>query len=448
MFYLELNKGIKYFWEKDNVIIAYQGKFIKLNQTASKIFELCIEEKLSINEVIKILSNYYKNEFSKVLKQDTITLINRLLSLGIISEYSKWKIPYDYKVSGSNKIIYNKTKLEGLSMGNNFPTVCKFELTYRCNLKCIHCFIPHYFRAQKELTKKQIKEFLMELHHCGGREILFTGGEIFTRVDVLEIIKLAASFGFEIAISTNGTLLSTQMIKFLKNVNIKQINISVYGDEESYEKITMVKGSYKIMIRNIKEFIDNGVNIALRYILMKPNKDSLKKFVLSEEKLLNSPFIKFKISSGVIEPMKNGDISKTELSLEPKEVLKLKEEYRDIIKKEEPVKNKNFAHSLCIAGRKGFSISPNGKVYPCLSFSNSNFECGDISKEKFSTIWNNSSKLLQFRKIKREDIRECIDCINRPFCLPCLARNYQDTGNILKCSYRHKKIIEMLRGES
>jgi len=78
--------------------------------------------------------------------------------------------------------ICSYNDLEQKACANNIPVYAQMELTYTCNLKCIHCYtVADFF--QKELSNKDVKRIIDQLAELGTLYLALTGGEIFTRKD-------------------------------------------------------------------------------------------------------------------------------------------------------------------------------------------------------------------------------------------------------------------------
>src|SRR5438128_8471981 len=75
------------------------------------------------------------------------------------------------------------------------PVRAMIELTYGCNLRCVHCYNPTH-QAKAELATAQIKALIDQLATAGCLDLAFTGGEIFTRMDLFEILAYAKAKGF------------------------------------------------------------------------------------------------------------------------------------------------------------------------------------------------------------------------------------------------------------
>lgn len=117
--------------------------------------------------------------------------------------------------------------LEMKCVENCIPFNVQFELTYRCNLSCRHCYVVQ--DKQKELTFKEITSILDQLVEMGTFYLCFTGGEIFTRKDIPDILWYAKEKGFFLILLTNGTLITDKEIDELKELGPLGIEISLLG---------------------------------------------------------------------------------------------------------------------------------------------------------------------------------------------------------------------------
>ncbi|MFH1381236.1 MAG: radical SAM protein, partial [Candidatus Omnitrophota bacterium] len=89
---------------------------------------------------------------------------------------------------------------------SKFPLKAMFELTYRCNFRCVHCYVAAD-KKKKELGIEEVKVILDQLKKAGCFHVGFTGGELFLRKDIFKILNYAKQSGFRISILTNGFLI-------------------------------------------------------------------------------------------------------------------------------------------------------------------------------------------------------------------------------------------------
>ena len=93
------------------------------------------------------------------------------------------------------------------------PSRVMFELTYRCNFRCLHCYLSP--DKKKELNTKEVFLVLDQLKDAGTFHIGFTGGEPFLRRDLFQILDHAKKCGFRISLLTNGFLINRDNAKKL-----------------------------------------------------------------------------------------------------------------------------------------------------------------------------------------------------------------------------------------
>jgi len=125
--------------------------------------------------------------------------------------------------------------------------VC-IELTRRCNLRCSMCFQQHnQIRAEDELSLEEIKNVFNKLK---PKTINLTGGEIFIRNDIFDILDYFAAKGITIQnLTTNGTLIDEEKAKrlshFIKRKTVRNVSISFDGKEKTHDIMRGVRGTFK-----------------------------------------------------------------------------------------------------------------------------------------------------------------------------------------------------------
>ena len=107
------------------------------------------------------------------------------------------------------------------------PLVCHFDLTYQCNLNCIHCYVVREDRP--ELSTSEIKDILGQLAQVGTLYLTFSGGEIFTREDFFQIAEYARKLHFALRLMTNGTLIDEQVADRVAALYPDQVSVSIYS---------------------------------------------------------------------------------------------------------------------------------------------------------------------------------------------------------------------------
>ncbi len=231
------------------------------------------------------------------------------------------------------------------------------ELTYGCNLHCVHCYTDCYNQReliQKERTTEEILRTLDELHELGVLWVCFTGGEIFMRKDFRQIYDHAKSKGFLITLFTNGTMFDEAIVDHLKENPPFSIEISCHGaTEETFDGITQVPGSFQRFLKGIELLRCRGLPFKIKTKAMTLNKHELDKIKGFVEGL----GLQFRLTS-TIYPRLNGDLEPCEYRLSPEEIVELEFAERDFDEDDEtcPVEE---------GGGDGLEPPPDDRLFRC-----------------------------------------------------------------------------------
>lgn len=299
------------------------------------------------------------------------------------------------------------------------------ELTYRCNLRCLHCYAVEHDIIHKELSTKQVLNILDQLYDIGVFRLTFTGGEIFIRDDALTIIDYAYKKGFLIDIFSNATLLNEQKIKALASCYIRSFQVSLYSYKSSvHDYITGVKGSFDQTLKMLKLLKKYGISINIKSVMMKENSDDYKGL----EKLADELGASFQTSLYII-PHNNG--CKDNLNCRIKNVDDIEKILSyDLARTNAKsyYKKRNKKDVICNMGKSGISINPFGDIFPCNLLK---IKLGNCISEKICDIWNNSIKLHEIRKLCISNLFNCSMCDKIDYCFFCPGAALAETGNML-----------------
>jgi MoaA/NifB/PqqE/SkfB family radical SAM enzyme len=145
------------------------------------------------------------------------------------------------------------------------------ELTYGCNLRCVHCYNPTH-EAKNELNTAAVKRVLRELAGEGCLRVGFTGGELFTRRDALEILQYARDLGLLLNILTNATMITPALADQISALNVFAVDVSMYGaTAAAYESVTQVRGSFARFVTGLDLLIERRIPVLLKLVLLTPN---------------------------------------------------------------------------------------------------------------------------------------------------------------------------------
>jgi len=150
--------------------------------------------------------------------------------------------------------------------------VVVWNVTRRCNLKCVHCYAQAKDIAfDNELTTQAGKKLIDDLAGFGVPVLLFSGGEPMVRPDLPELAGYAVQMGMRAVISTNGTLITREKARILKDIGLSYVGISLDGMEAVNDRFRGVKGAYAKALDGIRNCQEAGIKVGLRFTINKAN---------------------------------------------------------------------------------------------------------------------------------------------------------------------------------
>ncbi|MDA3787513.1 MAG: 12,18-didecarboxysiroheme deacetylase [Desulfobacula sp.] len=325
-----------------------------------------------------------------------------------------------------------------LQFSKDKKPVVVWNMTRRCNLKCVHCYArSEDISYDNELNHEQCIAMIDDLAKFGVPVLLFSGGEPTVHPRLVEYAKYAVSKGMRAVISTNGTLITKEKAKLLKEVGLSYVGISLDGLEETHDKFRGVTGSYKKVMAAIENCQKAGIKVGLRFTINKRNVNDIPGiFDLLEEKNIPRVCFYHLVYSG-----RGSEIAKEDLSHEEtRKVLDLIMERtkdlhdRNLAKEVLTVDNhadgpyvyqrlldedpKRAAEVLELlemnegnnSGRGIGCISWDGEVHPDQFWREKSL--GNIKDMPFSKIWTNvDNEFLMKLKEKKKHVKgRCAEC--------------------------------------
>ncbi|MBZ5643614.1 MAG: radical SAM protein [Acidobacteriia bacterium] len=306
------------------------------------------------------------------------------------------------------------------------PLSAQLDLTYRCNERCVHCYLDH--RDHGEMATAEILDLLDQMAAAGVFYLTLSGGEILMRKDFFEILEHARALTFCIKLKTNGVLIRAPQAGRIRALGVESVQISIYSHRpETHDAITKMPGSLRQSIRAARLLRERGVRVIFASVLMRQNaRDYSGVKALAAE--LGAQFI----LDPTITPMMDGDRSILELNVD-------EEALREVFRNEGLVGNaEEFcappqgpdADALdclpCSAGHTACYVSPYGDVYPCVQFP---LPSGNVRCTKFAEIWRHSPQLNDVRSITLRDMPSCSLCAHGGTCTRCPGLAYLE-GNM------------------
>src|SRR5881409_1341721 len=306
------------------------------------------------------------------------------------------------------------------------PVSAHIDLTFRCNERCIHCYLDH--EDYGEMTTAEIKDILDQLAEAGTFFLTLSGGEILLRKDFFEIFEYARKLLFGVTLKTNAMLIGEKEAKRIRELGVEKVQISIYSHRpEVHDAITKVRGSLKRTLDAIRFLKSMGLKVAMANVLMRQNlHDHAGVKALAAE--LGAEFT----IDPTITPMMDGDRSVLGLNIPFTELKKvfhnetLVGNLEDFCAPPPPVDDSMLDSLPCSAGHSACYISPYGDVYPCVQFP---LPSGNVRKQKFIDIWLYSPQFQEVRSISMADLQGCSKCVHSGSCSRCPGLAYME-GNM------------------
>lgn len=313
----------------------------------------------------------------------------------------------------------------------NIPIGAIFELTYRCNLRCIHCLIPESYRsAEGELTTEEVFDVIDQLADAGTLDIALTGGEPLVREDFLAIVEYARKRNMALSLISNGTLIEENIAEKFKRLYFQNIAISVYGiTPHTHESVTGIPGSFHRTMNAVKILTAYGLKVNIKTTVMKQNLQELPKIFewCQKEKLGFEAF-------PLIEVSLDGSTENIRWRLDD-------EEMKVYLRWEsETLEYLPALDHKCNAGLNMVSVSPHGEVYPCVALK---IPAGNLKKEKFEQIWQLAPILVKLRSMKFTDFKKCPECPLLDICSRCPGFSLPEEGDFLIPSKEECRIARL-----
>lgn len=192
--------------------------------------------------------------------------------------------------------------------------VVVWNSTRTCNLKCRHCYMSSDAKKyQNELTTAEAKQFIDDLADFNVPVLLFSGGEPLIRPDFFELADYAAKKGVRPTLSTNGTLITPEVARKIKDIGVGYVGISLDGLREVNDKFRGKAGAFEAAMNGIKNCVAVDQRVGLRFTINHHNIQELENiFDFIEEENINRVCFYHLVYSGRGNQMMDEDVTADE----------------------------------------------------------------------------------------------------------------------------------------
>ena len=340
-------------------------------------------------------------------------------------------------------------------MSLNAPFLVVWDFTHKCNLQCKHCYSNSGAVQEEELTTEQALAVVDQLADAHVTALAFSGGEPLTRTDFFQVARYAADRGLYVSLASNGTLLTKENVRKVKEAKINYIDVSIDGAcAKTHDDFRGVPGAFNKAVEGLKNCVEADLCVCIATTVGKNNMAELPAIIDLAEKIHAERFTYFNfIPTGRGKAHLDQDLSAQEREQVMRYLLNrmsagckttilatAPQLARVALQCQGPSGTGEVTLSLahmqtvkvtkkavplgefiggCGAGRLYCSISPQGDVHPCV-FLPANV--GNLKTEKFKNIWLNAPLFEAFRN--RANLKgSCGKCEYKFICGGCRARS-------------------------
>ena len=432
------------------------------NETGSDFLKEITRQPRDVEDIVNHLSEIYDDSVSREeLKQDFIEFIQDLADHKFLvvgntpEELDASDLDFSYSMENPKTLaddftqettqkVRETTQDHNLEAAQRKPRIAsiQFELTSRCNERCIHCYIPNAKKnAGGDMSIEKVFSIIDEFAEMGGLHVTLSGGEVFLHKDVIRIMQYCREKDMQISILSNLIALRDEQIPYIKAANVSLVQTSLYSmDPEIHDLITTVKGSHAKTKAAVEKLVAADIPVQISCPLMKANFKGYAEVLRYAQSLrckAQTDYIMMAQSNLDTQNLANRlSLEETEVVL--RDILQWDRDYKEHTLKQKPVSEEiafdpeRFARQpLCGAGINGCCITENGDVYPCAGWQA--MVCGNVNKQSLRNIWENSPQFKQVRAVTQGDFPECLKCEARNYCAMCLVRNFnENNGDMFK----------------
>jgi radical SAM protein with 4Fe4S-binding SPASM domain len=401
------------------------GKLCLINQTRGEAW-VCqgssrqIWEKLqqehTVPEIAHELATRYGVPVEKTLN-DTQRFVDDLWKRQILDVRGREHVTNDEREAMVPEVPHNRKesgRLFALANDANVIYVAWLDLLIPCNLRCRHCYLD--FSKTDILPLPKVLNILDQLADHGTVELILTGGEIFLRKDLIDIVAYAESKGFLFDLYTNANFINEEMADKLAKFAIHKMQISVYGTTAAiHEGITKKPGTFDKSVKAARMLIERGIRVRLQCHIQHDNFEDAFKFPgfaksMGAEHRFDTKLVPNR--NGSNEPLNYGVTLSQQAEL-----------YKaGLVDRLNP-------DSLCTAASSKARINSAGDVYPCDLISN--VVVGNLYQNTLAEIWSSKWRAELRQQILGYKPNRCGGCGHSTDCTRCAAlRGFNQEGHM------------------
>lgn len=412
---------------KGYIINIETGTMIGVNAFGKLVASLYQQNK-SLEEII-----YISQEKSRASNQERKNEIANSVHL-FIAELQKRKFKHD--------------KIRIINIANSLPPLInvQLDLSWRCNLKCKHCYLYKTDYIEEPLSLQEWKGIIDQLSEMEVPKLTFLGGEPLLAPNFFELSFYAYKKGFKLYTTTNGILVTPEIAKRIIEVGYNEIDVSLDGAYPKSHEFIRGKGTFYKTLQGIEFLVKAGLKVKTATVVSKINFDEMKDlFNLGEKIGIKQMYF------NALMPMESKKIFWINYETTSEDWLRLKESVKAWNKlKKRPklfvesrfffdkiIANNKFIdtsqYAGCKAGKREFIITPDGFAVACpLLSTERKYQTMNVRQFSINEIWEKDEWITRLRGVDETNIKgKCRFCKDREICKGgCHIVSFFEKGDI------------------
>ncbi len=328
------------------------------------------------------------------------------------------------------------TRLENRAFEKRIPVRATIELTYGCNMRCVHCYNPTH-KAKGELSTQDFYRIIDQLAQKGCFVITFTGGELFTRRDAFAIFNYAKQKGIAIVLLTNATLITPERADRIQALQPWRVDISIYGaTPETYERVTGIPRSFGRFLEGVGRLRERKVPLLIKMPAMTLNQHEVQQ----AKALVEGWGIRF-IYSSEITPRQDGSLEPLRYRMTPQDVIQLDQEilgeWQGVGEEEEKCQAGEGLFR-CGCGKSSVAVTPYGEMNLCINFPVPRY---DLRTGSVSEGWKTLVEYIN--SVEPSQAYECPSCSVQDYCRQGPRDAWLEKGDFSPCLPYFKELASI-----
>ncbi len=286
--------------------------------------------------------------------------------------------------------------------GLNSPICLTWELTYACNLSCLHCLSSSGKRDPRELTTAQCEEVIDELQRMQVFYVNIGGGEPSIRPDFWHLLEYSVAHNVGVKFSTNGSRITSSRAAWLASTEYVDVQVSLDGATAGVNDVLRGEGTHDVALRALDNLANAGfADAKLSVVVTRENVHQLDAF----KEIADSRGATLRLTR--LRPSGRGADVWDDLHPTAQQQRDLYEWL--VAAGDNVLTGDSFFHlaalgdplpglNLCGAGRVVCLIDPVGDVYACPFAIHDRFMAGNVLKDGgFAHVWRESALFEELR---------------------------------------------------